>query len=228
MAGASDPDFERPVPVLAQPPGGAVVPFVEPPEAISAEQLAVISREYIHGSKRVDSIAVDLGLSTRDVRQAIRRYGFDKRKAEIVAQVQQEELAAYSKFLLDNRVSAAEQHLRISNSINRAVEAIVDKAGTLTPEELAENLKPLKDAASLFRSLSETLAASSGVGARAVSLSGLADVQGGGLALAAASGKRPLVSLSFNVAQAPPAPPAPIPVQSQPESIDAEFEEVPK
>lgn len=195
---------QLPVPVpQGDPPGGRVVEFVPPPDGLSVEALGKLAHDYVHTNKRVEDIAVELAVSTRDVRAAIKRYGFDRKKDEIIRQVQQEELAAYSKFLLDNRVSTAERHLQISNQLNDAVKMVLDAAAGKSPEELALAVKPLKDIASLYRSLSETLAASSGVGARAVSLSGLTADQAGGLALAQATGKRPLVSLSFNVQQAP-------------------------
>lgn len=184
------------------PPGGPPAQYIEPADSMSAETIERISRAYVHTDSSVDDIAVTLGLTSRDVRRAIKRYGLDKRKAEIIAQVQQEELAAYSKFLLEHRVSTAEEHRRISQKINQAAEKLVDEATKLPPDELHAAIKQLKEAASLFRSLSETLSASSAVGARAVSLSGLTEAQGG-LALSAATGKKPLVSLSFNVVQTP-------------------------
>lgn len=191
--------LDQPVALVIDPPGGVAPTLPEPVDGIGADTLAKISHEYIHTDKKVDSIAIDLGLSTKEVRTAIKRFGLDKKKSEIIQQVQQEELAAYSKFLLDHRVDTAAQHLRISNQINDAVESVLKTAAEKTPEELAACVKPLKDVASLFRSLSETLSASSGVGARAVALTGLAGDQGGGLTLANVGGKKPLVSLSFNV-----------------------------
>ena len=206
---------------LRGPPGGPPSDYVAPPDGVSVAQLATIAHEYIHGSKSVDAIAVQTGLSTRDVRGAIRRYGYDKRKAEIISQIQQEELAAYSKFLLDNRVTAAEQHLRISTDLNKAVAKIIEEAGKLSTEELESRIKPLKAVAGMYKTLAEALSASSTVGARAVSLGTLAD-QTGALALAGSSGKKPLVSLSFNVV-APGQQAAPRPA----EAMDAEFTQEP-
>jgi hypothetical protein len=212
-----DESDDLPVPVPSGPPPGGNLPaYVEPAEGLSAGAMGRLSHDYIHTNKRVEDIALSLGASTRDVRSAIKRYGLDKRKAEIIQQVQQEELAAYGKFLLDNRVPTAQRHLEISNQLNEAVGKILNAAADKTPEELAAVVKPLRDVASLYRSLSETLSASSGVGARAVSLSGLTAEQAGGLQLAQAAGKRPLVSLSFNVQQAP----------RQQETMDAEVIDV--
>ena len=201
-----------------RPPGGAPAPYVEPPDAMSAETVGKIMHAYVHTDRSVSDISVDLGLSTRDVRTAIRRYGMDKKKAEVITQMQQEELAAYQKFLLENRVSTAEEHRRISQKINKAAEAIVDKAATMPADELLENVKQLKAVAGLFKSLSETLSNSSTVGARAVALGGLSTDQAGGFPLAAVAGKKPLVSLSFNVA-------APQPRPQQPEAVEAEYTE---
>lgn len=187
------------------PPGGLPAPYVEPEDALSADTVGKISHAYVHTDARVDDIAVQLGLTSREVRRTIKRYGLDKRKADIIAQVQQEELAAYSRFLLDHRVDTAEEHLRISQKLNLAAEKLVDRAAGLDGDALTESLKELKGVASLYRSLSETLSASTAVGARAVALNGLTADQAGGLALAGAAGKKPLVSLSFNVS-APAAP----------------------
>ena len=213
---------ERPVPIpTSPPPGGAhPVPYKEPQDGVSAEALRKLAHYYLNTDAKVDDIAVDLGLTTRDVRGAIKRYGLDKQKHEIITQVQQEELAAYSKVLLDNRVTTAEQHLRISNQLNSAVEKVLSAAEGKTVDEIQEMIKPLKNLASLYRSLSETFSASSGVGARAVSLSGLTAEQAGGLVLAGAKGKQPLVSMSFQVSQSPSAQ-----APQQPEPIEAEFTE---
>ena len=189
-------EFDMPKPVVVNPPGGSPMPYVEPPDGVSAELLGKIAHDYIHTDKKVDSIAVDYGLTTRDVRSAIKRYGLDKRKAAIIQQQQQEELAAYSKFLLDNRVNTAEQHLRISSRINDAVENLLAATKDKTPDEIAKMAKPLKDVASLFRSLSETLSAASGVGARAVALTGLPTMDG---PVAVAGGKKSLVNFNFTV-----------------------------
>ena len=97
-----------------------------------------------------------------------------------------------------------------------ATPALADLGPLVTPAELAANLKTLKDIAGLYRSLSETLSASAGVGARAVALSGLTAEQGAGLALSSVSGKKPLVSLSFNVS-------APAPRERQAEVLEAEL-----
>jgi hypothetical protein len=197
--------IERPVSMVPQSPSpGATTlqEYIEPPEGLSPEAFRTLAHDYIHTGKRVDDLAVELGVSTRDIRTAIRKYGLDKRKSEVISQIQHEELAAYSKFLLDNRVSTAEQHLRISNQLNGAVENLLQATHGKTPEQLSESIKDLKAIASLYRSLGETFAAASGVGARAVSLSGLTSDQSTGFALAATAGKSPLVSMSFNV-QAP-------------------------
>ena len=217
-----DPSVELPVPIpTGPPPGGALPEYVPPPDGIPVEALDKLAHDYIHTNKRVDDIALELAVSTRDVRSAIKRYGLDRRKAEIIRQVQQEELAAYQQFLLEHRVDTAEEHRRISQKVNKAAEALLDKATAMPAAELLENVKQLKAVAGLFKSLSETLANSTGVGARAVALSGLTAEQSGGLSLVGAAGKKPLVALSFTV-QAPdrPAPPA---AQRLPETIDAEF-----
>ena len=207
--------MDLPVPYSESSPGGKPVPYVEPPDAMTPENLRRISEAYLNTDSSLDGLAVDLGLSTRDVRMAIRKYGLDKKKAEIIATVQQEELSKYAKFLLDHRVETAEEHRRISAKINKAAESLIDRAADLPPEELHAAIKQLKDAASLYRSLSETLSASSAVGARAVSLSGLTSEQAGGFAFAqGAAGKKPLVSLSFHVAA---------PAEEPPKFIEAEF-----
>ena len=214
--------MDQDLPALLQTaPGGPPAPFIEPIDAMSASTVAKISEAYLNTEQSTDSIAVTLGLSTREVRNAIKRYGLDKKKAEIIAQVQQEELSKYSKFLLDHRVETAEEHRRISAKINKAAESLVDRAAGMNPDELHDAVKQLKDVASLYRSLSETLSASSAVGARAVSLSGLTAEQSGGFAFAAAAGKKPLVSLSFNVA-------APVPQAPREDAMEAEIIEEPK
>ena len=179
----------------------AAAKYVDPLDGVNPNQLRQIAHDYLNTGMKVDSIAISLGLSTRDVRNAIKIYGLDKQKEEIIRQVQQEELAAYSKFLLDNRVSTAEQHLRISNQLNTAVENVMKATEGKTMEELASNVKPLRDVAALFRSLGETLAAASGVGARAVALSGLTDAQSA--AAPVGGGKQPLVHFNFTVQQQP-------------------------
>ena len=195
-------DLPVPIPLLP-PPGGPKAEMVDPPDSMSAETVAKITHSYVHTDQSVDSIAIGLGITTREVRHTIKKYGIDRQKADVIQQLQQEELAAYSKFLRDNRVSTAEQHLRISNQINEAVEKVVKSANEMPADELQTKVKALKDVAGLFRSLAETLSASSTVGARAVALSGLQAGENGGLALATQRGKTPLVSLSFQVA--PPA-----------------------
>ena len=188
-------------------PGGPApapmpVSLPAPLDAMSAETVQAITHDYVHTNKSVNSIATDLGITTQEVRQAIKRYGIDKKKSEVIHQVQQEELAAYSKFLLDHRVTTAEQHLRVSNQITGLVEEVAKKAQGKSIEELEPLLKQLKGVSAMLKTLSEALAASTGVGARAVALSGLTAEQGG-LALAGTAGKKPLVSLNFNVS--PPA-----------------------
>ena len=212
----SNDDAIPPVQTDIPPPGGLPAPYTPPPDAMSAEMVGALIHDYVHTDSTVDGIAVKHGLTTREVRTAIKRYGLDKKKSDIIAQVQQEELAAYSKFLLDNRVDTAKQHLAISNKLNKAVDNILSAADGKTPAQLAADLKTLKDIAGLYRSLSETLSASAGVGARAVALSGLTAEQGAGLALSSVSGKKPLVSLSFNVS-------APAPRERQAEVLEAEL-----
>jgi hypothetical protein len=186
-----------------KPTVAAVAKYADPLDGVNPNQLRQIAHDYLNTGLKVDSIAINLGLTTRDVRNAIKTYGLDKKKDEIIRQIQSEELAAYSKFLLDNRVSTAEQHLRISNQLNTAVENVMKATEGKTMEELAKNVKPLRDVAALFRSLGETLAAASGVGARAVALSGLTDAQSGGFFAQGPAGKQPLVTLNFAVQQPP-------------------------
>jgi DNA-binding transcriptional MerR regulator len=194
------------LPGPANPPG-AVQPYVEPVDGLTPDMVKRLTHDYLDSTKKVDDIAMDLGVSTKEVRSAIKKYGLDQRKHEIITQVQQEELAAYSQFLLDKRVDTAKQHLEISEKLNAAVNSILKEVADKPPEQLTESIiKPLKSLAGLYRSLGETLSSSSTVGARAVALTGLAD-SAGGLQLVGTAGKRPLVSMSFNVQQAPAAPP---------------------
>lgn len=216
-----DPPEPRPLPVQVTPPPGGAVAKMDIVDGVSAELLGKIAHDYVHTSKTVDGIAMDYGLSTKEVRKAIKHYGLDKQKNDIIQQMVQEELSAYSKFLLDNRVSTAEQHLKISNQLNSAVEKILTEAGDKTTEELKDSVKSMKEIASLYRSLSETLSAASGVGARAVGLTGLLPDSGGGLVLAGQAGKKPLVSLSFNVS----APPQQAKNLGDVQIIDADFQE---
>lgn len=210
--------IEKPVPVtFSPPPGGVPQPFVEPPECLSVELIGKLTHDYLHTSKSVDEMAMEHGLTSKTIRTAIRRYGLDKQKGAIIRQLQQEELAAYSKFLLDNRVSTAEQHLRISGQINSAIEGLMKRASDMSAQELEDSVKKLKDVAGLYRSLAETLSAASLVGARSVALSGLTSEQVSGPPSGA---KTPLVSLSFSVTQAPSPQATP-----RGETLDAEFTE---
>ena len=189
---------------MTPPPGGALPVLPDPPDGVSAEAIRVITAGYVDGSKKVDDIAMDVGLPTRVVRSVIKSYGLDRRKQEIIAQVQQEELAAYSQFLLDHRVDTAKTHLEISEKLNKAVTRMLDHAGSMTPEELESRVKSLKAVAALYKSLAETFMMSSGVGAKAVSLSGLDLAQVA--PFAAASGKPSLVQNSFTVVIPPGTP----------------------
>lgn len=182
------------------PPGGALPAQPEPLDGVSAQAIRRITADYVDGSKKVDDIAMDLGLTTREVRMVIKTYGLEQRKRDIIAQVQQEELAAYSKFLLDNRVDTAKTHLSISNKLNKAVNSVLDHAVAMSPDELEAKVKSLKSIASLYKSLAETFMLSSGVGAKAVSLSGLDLAQ---VAPAAAGGRPPLVQNNFTVVVPP-------------------------
>ena len=106
---------ERPVPIpTSPPPGGArPVPYKEPQDGVSAEALRKLTHYYLNTDAKVDDIAIDLGLTTRDVRGAIKRYGLDKQKHEIITQVQQEELAAVSSAARKSQIRGMDRSERI-------------------------------------------------------------------------------------------------------------------
>jgi len=176
----------------------------EKPLDLSVEQVTYLTHAYMNTGQSAADIGVAIGVPTPVVRTALKQFGLVQAKKDAIAEARQREQAAYVDFLVANRVPTAQKHLEISNQLVDIVGKLTSKVGDPEADGFADACEDLKKAVGTLRTLSEILEKSSGVGAKAVSLSGMQDSPNFATAPEAAGGRRPLVTFNIGAGAARP------------------------
>ena len=168
------------------------------PVAARAYAPRVIAEAYEQflGGADFDDIAIALAAPRRVVMYWARKYKWLDRKTEIERTGMCAADLAYRRFLAENRGPTAERHLRVAKGIESLIGAEVERLQRYSDDPDLDD-ESRRDLSVMLRRLSEALASSAGVSARAAGITDRpapVDGEGGG----ARGGRAPLVVIGVH------------------------------
>jgi hypothetical protein len=140
--------------------------------------------QFLNTDANIDTIAIEMGVPKGDIVYWARRDDWVKRKEEITRTLEAGGEQQYREFLAAQRGPTAKRHLDVATELEEMI--LEDIRGL-------RDMPPGKDRSQAIRRLSESLASSSGVSARAAGISDRPAAVGSGNE--AGGGKMPLIMI---------------------------------